>query len=75
VSAAAITARCRASRKPQLSKTVTAGDLIARGVARHMIQNWLASGVLLRTEQRGVYRTTAQTEARIVVYAARGAGG
>jgi uncharacterized Zn finger protein len=50
------------------SKSVTAADLIARGVARHMIQNWLTSGVLLRTEQRGVYRTTPRTEARIVAY-------
>jgi uncharacterized Zn finger protein len=57
------------------SKTVTAGELIARGVARHMIQNWIASGVLLRTGQRGVYRTTAQTEARIDAYtAARNTG-
>jgi len=56
------------------SKTVSAGELIARGVARHMIQNWIAAGVLLRTEERGVYRTTAQTERRIVAYAARGAG-
>lgn len=56
------------------SKAVTAGELIARGVARHMIQSWIASGVLLRTEQRGVYRTTEHTEARIDVYIARGAG-
>lgn len=55
------------------SKTVAAGELIARGVPRHMIQNWIASGVLLRTEQRGVYGTTAQTETRIVAYTARGA--
>lgn len=63
-----------AAPRRQRSKTVTAADLIARGVARHMIQGWIASGVLLRTEQRGVYRTTAQTEARIVAYNARGAG-
>jgi len=55
------------------SKTVTAGELIARGLARHTIQNWLVSGVLLRTEQRGLYRTTTQTEARIVAYVARAA--
>jgi hypothetical protein len=51
-------------------KTVTAGELIARGVPRHMIQNWIVAGVLLRTEQRGVYRTTAQSERRIVAYLA-----
>ena len=63
-----------ATPRRERSKTVTAANLIARGVARHMIQNWIASGVLLRTGQRGVYRTTAQTEARIVAYVARGAG-
>ncbi len=50
------------------SKTCTAGELMARGVARHMIQSWISSGVLMRTDQRGVYRATAQTEARIVAY-------
>ncbi|WP_213956765.1 MULTISPECIES: hypothetical protein [unclassified Variovorax] len=59
-----------APRRAQ-GRAVTAGELISRGVARHMIQAWLASGVLLRTKQRGVYRTTAQTEARIVGYMAR----
>ncbi|MCW5233663.1 SWIM zinc finger family protein [Verminephrobacter eiseniae] len=54
--------------------TVTASDLIARGVARHMLQSWIAGGVLLRTGQRGVYGTTAQTEARIAAYLARVAG-
>jgi uncharacterized Zn finger protein len=60
-----------ATPRRERSKSVTAGELIARGVARHMIQNWIASGVLLRTKQRGVYRTTAQTEARIIAYTAR----
>ena len=68
------TSKAPAPRRER-SKTITAGDLIARGVARHMIQNWIASGVLLRTEQRGVYRTTAQTESRIVAYTARGVAG
>jgi uncharacterized Zn finger protein len=63
-----------AARSRERSKTVAAGELIARGVARHMIQNWIVSGVLLRTDQRGVYRTTAQTESRIVAYIARGVG-
>ena len=62
--------KAAAPRRAQ-GKAVTAAELIARGVARHMIQTWIASGVLLRTGQRGVYRTTAQTEARIVDYAAR----
>ena len=49
-------------------KTVMASELLARGVARHMIQNWIVGGVLVRTDQRGVYRTTAQTETRIAAY-------
>ncbi len=55
------------------SKTVTAAELIARGVPRHMIQNWIVAGVLLRSDRRGAYRTTAQTGKRIAAYlAARG---
>lgn len=60
-----------ATPRRERSRSVTAGELIARGVARHMVQNWIASGVLLHTKQRGVYRTTAQTETRIVAYSAR----
>jgi len=64
----------RRARGGTRAKTVTASDLIARGVARHMLQSWIAGGVLLRTGQRGVYGTTAQTEARIAAYLARVAG-
>ncbi|MCW5255668.1 hypothetical protein D5038_04625 [Verminephrobacter aporrectodeae subsp. tuberculatae] len=60
-----------AAPSPTRSRTVAASALIARGVARHMIQNWIARGVLLRTGQRGVYGTTAQTETRIAAYLAR----
>jgi hypothetical protein len=56
------------------SKTVSASELIRRGVPRHMIADWIARGVLLRTDQRGVYRTTAETESRIAAYVARGTG-
>jgi len=45
--------------------------LLARGVPRHMIHAWLSAGVLLRTAERGVYGTTAQTERRIAAYQAR----
>jgi len=61
----------RAALRRERNRAVTAAGLITRGVARHMIQSWIASGVLLRTEQRGVYRTTEQTEARIAAYLAR----
>lgn len=61
------------SGRGKRSKTVTAAELVARGVPRHMIQSWIVAGVLLRGEQRGVYQTTAQTEKRIAAYlAARG---
>jgi uncharacterized Zn finger protein len=53
-------------------RTLTASELIARGVPRHMIYSWLASGVLLPTPQRGAYRATPQTEERIREYVARG---
>ena len=61
------------SGRGKRSKTVTAAELVARGVPRYMIQSWIVAGVLLRGEQRGVYQTTAQTEKRIAAYlAARG---
>ncbi len=43
----------------------------AAGLPRHMIQNWMTAGVLLRTGKRGVYGATAQTEHRIAAYQAR----
>jgi hypothetical protein len=57
-----------ATLRPKQAKTVNANELIARGVPRHMLQSWLVSGVLLRTEERGVYRPTRQTEGRIEKY-------
>lgn len=44
---------------------ITAQALIDRGVPRSTFQNWLTAGVLRRTSRRGVYKTTAKTEARI----------
>jgi hypothetical protein len=57
-----------ATPRPKRTKTVTASELIVRGIPRHMLQSWLASGVLLHTEERGVYRATRQTEGRIEDY-------
>ncbi|MDB5770021.1 MAG: Zinc finger, domain protein [Burkholderia sp.] len=54
--------------RPKRTKTVTASELIARGIPRHMLKSWLASGVLLRTEERGVYRTTRETDERVEYY-------
>ena len=42
--------------------------LTARGIPHYMMQSWLKSGVLLRTEQRGVYGTTERTEECIARY-------
>jgi uncharacterized Zn finger protein len=47
------------------SKSITARELIERGVPRTTFQNWLSSGALRKTKRRGVYKTTASTEARI----------
>lgn len=54
--------RRKRTRRP---KTITSRELLDRGVPRSTFKNWLTSGVLLRTERRGVYRTTAETEERI----------
>jgi uncharacterized Zn finger protein len=62
------TGRKTATPRPKRTKTVTASELIERGIPRHMMQNWLVSGVLLRTDERGAYRPTKQTEARIANY-------
>ena len=47
------------------SKRITARELIEAGVPRSTFQNWITSGVLVRTRERGVYRTTAVAEQRI----------
>ncbi len=57
------------SQKP--AKTVTARDLFERDIPRHMQQSWLKSGILLRTDKRGVYHATKQTERRIEDYLRR----
>lgn len=56
------------SLRQKRTTTITASELIARGIPRHVLQSWIDSGVLLRTDQRGTYRTTKQTEGRIEVY-------
>lgn len=57
--------------RPKRAKTITASELSVRGVPRHMVQSWLDSDVLLRTEKRGEYRVTKQTEERIARYLTR----
>ena len=57
-----------AALRQKRTKAITARELIARGIPRHMQQSWIGSGILLRTEARGVYHTTNQTEGRIEDY-------
>lgn len=57
--------------RPKPAKTVTARDLLMRGIPRHMQQSWLKSSILLRTDERGVYHATKQTERRIEDYLRR----
>lgn len=64
-------AKQKGASPPKPAKTVIASDLIARGIPRHMVQSWLDSGVLLRTDQRGIYRTTKETNTRIEEYLKR----
>lgn len=47
------------------SRAMSARDLIELGVPRSTFQNWITAGVLVRTEKRGVYLTTAATQSRI----------
>jgi uncharacterized Zn finger protein len=65
----------RAPRKtaaaPKPAKTVTARTLTMRGIPYHMMQSWLKSGVLARTEKRGTYQVTKRTEKEIEKYLAR----
>jgi uncharacterized Zn finger protein len=60
-----------ARRGRNRGKSMTARELTARGIPHSTLQNWLNTGVLVRTERRGVYRTTEQTEERIARYLER----
>ena len=70
---AARPAAARASSAPRWrrGRTVTARELVARGVPHAVFQAWFRAGHLERTGQRGVYRTTASTEGRIAAYLER----
>ena len=46
-------------------RRITARELIEHGIPRSTFQNWIASGVLKRTPERGAYRTTPTAEERI----------
>lgn len=55
----------RAGKRGGLQSLVTSQELRARGVRHSAIQSWLRAGFLVRTEERGVYRKSRGTEARI----------
>jgi uncharacterized Zn finger protein len=56
---------------PKPARTVTARALALRSIPYHMMQSWLKSGALLRTETRGVYQVTKRTEKEIKSYLER----
>jgi len=57
--------------RPIRAKTMSASELIARGIPRHKITHWRTSGVLLITDKRGVYKITKHTEEHISAYLER----
>lgn len=63
-------APAKSATKPKLKKgkTVTPAELLAHGVPRSAQQYWLKNGVLVRTEERGVYRCTSHTQGYIESY-------
>lgn len=58
----------RPPRKPPASATLSARELIARGVPRPTIQGWVRQGVLVATDARGVYRATPAAHERLATY-------
>lgn len=63
-------AATKRAANPKLKKgqTITPADLLARGVPRSAQQYWLKNGVLVRTEERGVYRCTSHTQGYVDSY-------
>jgi hypothetical protein len=44
--------------------------LLNWGIPRSTFQNWVGTEILMRTEQRGVYRTTGKTRKHIKAFLA-----
>ncbi len=64
--------RRRAVARPaKTQKELRTADLLALGISRATIQNWLIEGVLAATGKRGVYRKTRETNRRIAAYVGR----
>jgi len=60
-----------AVRPAKVAKEMTTADLVALGVSRATIRNWLVEGVLAPTDRRGVYGRTKDTTRRIKAYLGR----
>ena len=52
-------------------EALAGADLVALGVSRATIRNWLAERVLEPTDRRGVYARTNETTRRIKAYLGR----
>ncbi len=69
-------ARGRAEKKPAAPRgpvKVTRKELTALGVPGPTISAWLETGLLLKTDERGVYKHTPHSRAKAAGYAKRGA--
>lgn len=60
----------KVDRAGKSAKTLTAHELAALGISANIRQRWLKAGILIRTDSRGIYRTTAQTNQAIASYRA-----
>jgi uncharacterized Zn finger protein len=63
--------KAAAVRPAKVAKEMTTADLVALGVSRATIRNWLVEGVLAPTARRGVYARTNETARRIKAYLGR----
>jgi uncharacterized Zn finger protein len=61
----------KAPKATKVAKELTTADLVALGVSRATIRNWLAERVLEPTDRRGVYARTGETARRIKAYLSR----
>ncbi len=61
----------RVTKVAKGAKEMTTADLVALGVSRATIRNWLAERVLEPTGRRGVYARTTETARRIKAYRGR----
>lgn len=66
--------KIRTRRKPKAVALprVRTRELVTRGIPHATIQRWIRAGVLVPTGERGLYETTAETEARIADHLATG---